>query len=205
MKSYDDEYFIVTYDNTSHQMHVNIHEKSENVVYDGQKLIISTPLFFEPSFQERHKRLGVTPQKTNVMFDGSSFIINNAIRQDMIKYDFKGMQLYPAILIETDGHWDETYWYLNIWQDLDCWDKKKSIVKPLKQGRDISDTKVKKYYLDEDILNATPEQDRLIFRMGGEFYGYIFMHKKLVDIFVNNNHTGIRFFKVSTFEAGMQF
>ena len=205
MTNYNDEYFIIEPDSEDTQMVINIHEKSSHRFYDSECLLPGAPLFFEPGFQERNQRLDITPNKTDIMFDASSFIVNDAIREEMIKYDFQGMQLYPAVFIDTDDSWDESYWYLNIWQDLDCWDREKSVYDPIEEDWDEDDTMVDQYFLDAAVLDKIPEENRLLFKMGGETHSYIFMHKTLVKFLQQNEHTGIRFFKVSEFTDGDQF
>jgi hypothetical protein len=205
MKPYNNDYCIVTY-GAYPQMHVNIHDKSASIIYDGRQLVSSgSPLFFEPSFKERNEKLGITPSKTDVMFDGSSFIVNEAVYKELKKLELQNMQLYPAVLVEDEDSWGESYWYLNIWEDLDCWDREKSVYGPIEDDWEEGDTIIDQYSLCSKVLDSIPEEKRLIFRMGGEANNYIFMHEKLVDLFKQNNYSGIRFFKVSEFEEGMQF
>jgi hypothetical protein len=204
MKEYNDEYYIIFDDNNEYQMDVKIHLKSSNRHFDYQKLLPGEPLFFEPGFQERNERSNIVPRKTDMMSEGLSFIVSNPIHKILSECDLQGMQLYPSVIIEDDDSWDESYWYLNIWQDLDCWDRKMSIARPLKADMEERDTVIKQYFLDSKVLDNIPEEKRLIFRMGEESNGYIFMHQKLVDIFRQNNFTGVRFFKVSEFKSGMQ-
>ena len=205
MTNYNNEYFIVKPNYDDSQMVIRIHEKSNHRFYGCEHLLPEAPLFFEPGFQEENKEMGIIPNKTDIMFGAGSFIINNTIREEMIKYDFQGIQFYPAVLIDTDGSWDESYWFLNIWQDLDCWDREKSVYDPIEEDWDEDDTMIDQYYLNPTVLDKIPEENRLLFKMGGETNKYIFMHKTLVDFLLQNNHTGIRFFKVSEFTDGDQF
>lgn len=203
MSGFNEVYYVACGNSYEEQMRLSINKKSDGYFFYGELTKEGEPIFFEPSFQERNKKLGIASVKTDVMFDGPSFVVNNNIKKELDKYDLHGIQLCPAIVIESTG-WDEGYWYLNIYQYLDCWDKDKSITRPLKAGRDIEDTKVLKYHLDKSVLNKIPENNRMIFKMGGGFYSHIFIHEKLVTYLLKNNITGIRFFKVSDFEEGMQ-
>ena len=60
------------------------------------------------------------------------------------------------------------------------------------------------YRLREDVLDAIPENERLIFQLGNTSRGKIFFHQKVVDIFKKHDVKGINFFKVSEFEYGDQ-
>ena len=57
----------------------------------------------------------------------------------------------------------------------------------------------------EKKLDAILEERRLIFKMGGVGDPYVFFHQKIVDYIMENQYKGIRFFKVSEFEEGIQF
>ncbi|WP_199611054.1 imm11 family protein [Flocculibacter collagenilyticus] len=205
MTKFNDEYYIALSRNDDRQIRMSINERSKNYLYDGFKLSIGSPLFVEQGYVERDKRLGVTSHRTDIMSGCGSFIMEKTVKDKIAQYVFNGMQLYPSVFIDVNEQWYDNYWYLNIWEDLDCWDRKKSIYDPIDDDWDEDDTMIDQYYLDEQVLNEIPEKQRLIFRMGGESSGYIFMHQKLVDIFQENHFTGIRFFKVSEFTEGDQY
>jgi hypothetical protein len=205
VKNYNNDYFIVFAEKEENKMRVDIHDKSMQRRYLGVQLEFNEPLFFEPGFQELLAKKNITSVKADVMFSGASFIMNNKVREAIKQFDLHGMQLYPAILVEEDENWDESYWYLNIWERLDCWDRDKSIYDPIEEDEEESDTTIDRYYLDAEVLDKIPEEQRLIFRMGGEAGGEILFHESLVNIFRKNKFTGMRFFKVSEFEEGDQF
>ncbi len=123
------------------------------------------------------------------------------------------MQIYPSVYIDDDNNWHEDYWFLNFYEELHCLDKKKSKILTIdysdEEDDDLDeeddDLEVVEYRLDSRILGGIPEEKRLMFKIGGTNIDYIFIHQKLVDIFMKRKFTGIRFLPVSTFKEGDQF
>lgn len=207
MSKYDQEYYIAHAQNSPTQFHIAPDRQTEARDYTFERLEMGeAPLVFKNGFKDRDARLGERSLVTGVMYDGSSFAVSEEIKSYLGQFKIASMQHYPAIVIDDDNNWHDTYWYLNIYEDLDCWDRSKSIFKPDLNpiDEDMAYAKVKKYSLDEDILDAIPEEQRLIFRMDGATKAYVFMHKKIVKHFLENAYTGIRFFKVADFEEGDQ-
>ena len=141
------------------------------------------------------------------MFDGGVFIIHDKVKDAIKHFDLHGMQFYPSILIEKENAWDEKYWYLNIWEDIDCWDREKSDFEIIEDegGSAGDDVMVDPYSLNSSVLGQLKEEKRLLFRMGNDGIGKLFMHQKMVDVIESSGFTGIRFFKVSEFEEGDQY
>ncbi len=85
-------------------------------------------------------------------------------------YDFRKVPLgeaplYPAVYIDDENNWHDNYWFLNFYEELDCWDRKLSVIG---EDDDEHESAVYQYYLDAKILDGIPEEKRLLFIMGGQ-------------------------------------
>ena len=146
----------------------------------------------------------------SILFDAPIPIVNNQIRDKLKYFDFVNMQLYPAVYIDDEEHYHENYWCMNFWGELDCIDREKSVFSKSSQEELLSDPladdlAVKQYSLSAKVLDEIPEEDRLIFKIGGDDMGYVFIHQKIADIFKKENATGVKLYKVSEYKKGMQF
>ncbi len=209
MNKYNNQYYIAQTCFTPTQIHIVADRKTENRDYTFTQLNFGeTPLFFKNGFEEKDRRTGGKRVLTDVLMDGASMMVVDAIRDELKKYNIDYMQLYPAVYIDDNQIWHENYWYLNFYRNIDCWDRKYSIYEKFDDDDfdddDDDNAIVDKYYLDVSILDAIPEEKRLLFRMGGASNAYIFVHQRIADFLIKNKHTGIRLFKVADFEEGDQ-
>ena len=205
MSKYDHEYYIVRTFYTSTQFQLKPTKNTSFRKFRYKRLTGGEPLFFINGFKERDARLGDKRTVTDIMLDGSSFVVTSPIKSFLDQFEIDSMQLYPAIVIDDDDVWHENYWYLNFYGNLDCWDREKSDYKyEDDEDPEDSDAEIKQYSLNAGILDAIPEERRLLFRMGRATKAYVFAHKRIVKHFLENAYSGVRFFKVAEFREGDQ-
>ncbi len=142
-----------------------------------------------------------------MLFDGTSLLISDSLREKLKFYDISGLQIYPAVYIDDDQHWHEDRWFMNFYQEVDCFDRKLSTIEIEEEEEedDDDDADVIKYHLDPLILNEIPEEKRWMFKMGGATVDYMFIHQKIADLFSTCQANGVIFLKVSEFKEGDQF
>ncbi len=128
-----------------------------------------------------------------------SYIISNELK-DLIDDHIYGGKLYPAVISSENMSSDEFY-LINIYKKLDCWDRNSS---SYKQNDPDYYPRVYKYKLNDSILDCIPENDRLIFKMGGTDLSPIFVHEK-IKVQLENKVKNVKFFKVSEYEFGDEF
>ena len=211
MNNYNEEYYIVLNDYRDDTLYVNALRKSADRDFEFERLIPGQePLFFHNRYKEEDIKNGVKHQLPSILFNAPIPIVNNQIHDRLKFFDFDGMQLYPAIYIDDDGHYHENYWCMNFWEELDCIDRENSVLSERSQRELIEDPTtddlaVDQYYLSAEVLDQVPEQDRLIFKIGGDDKGYVLVHQKIADIFKEENAMGVKLYKVSEYRKGMQF
>ncbi|MGA4604297.1 imm11 family protein [Pseudoalteromonas maricaloris] len=209
-RDFNDQYYIILKKYSEVTLHLTALQKSADRDYEFEQLVWGQePLFFENSYKQEDIKRNIKRPIPTVMLNMVTPIISSRIRERLKFFNFVGMQLYPAVYIDDGGNYHEDYWCMNFWQELDCWDREKSKTEKatkeeLADPYFMSRIDVYKYHLDSEVLDKTPEEERLIFKQAGGLK-YVFVHQKIADIFFEEKATGVSLVKVSDFEEGMQF
>ena len=145
----------------------------------------SPPLVFFNGAKDFQKTNGVTAaQPGNVLFDGSSIIVTTDIRRELLKLTIPGLYTHPAIYIHDDGEWHENYWYLTFETLFDCWDREGSTYDPEPGGfGDFIYYEIYNFSLNSELLDKTPLDQRLLFKMGNASDAFITCHKSIKHLF----------------------
>lgn len=185
---------------------------TKRISYGYKKVDLAEgPLFFTRFLSEEKKKKGVRLlPPTDFLTDNSVWLVNEPTRDFLKNYSTQNMQLAPSIYIDENGVYHESYWLLNFYDELNCLCRRRSKLLLMSdvyddEDEDEEDPFVDKYYLDEAVLDVIPEEERLVFKIGGGAIAYILFHKKLVDFIEKNNFSGIRFIKVTDFVEGEQY
>lgn len=202
MNTYDEDYYILHSSYSKTQFHLAADRKTIDRRYRYKKLdSTGAPLFFYNCFKDRDAQTGDRRQLTDVMSDGSSIVVTDKLKDELKSINVPDMQFYPAIFIDDDGVWHESYWYLNFYGNLNCWDPKNSVY----EIDDLDDAEVDRYSLNYDVLSKIPEDNRLIFKMGGASKTYLFCQKRVANILISGGYTGFKLFKVPEYYEGDQY
>lgn len=208
MNKYNEQYYIAEMPFGEEQLFIKPDRKTAERGYHYKRVPIGeAPFFFLNSNRECDIENGCKWPVTDILIDGSDLLVGGKIREELMKYDIDGMQLYPSVYMDDDNNWHENFWFLNFFKKYHYWDKNESVVR-IDEDEEVDedeDVSVRRYSLDEQKLDEIPEESRLMFKMGGATVAYIFVHQKIVDFIVNNNYKGVRFFKVSEFKEGIQY
>ncbi len=188
--SYDKSYFIANPDFDKPQYEVFPTEESSQRSFHYKKLNFGeSPVSF---IMEDEKLLDSLPL---MIFCTPSFFISKELVEVFDGKIYSG-QLYPALINGKDG-----YYLINIFNELDCWDRNSSVY----ENDDIDDDPhVIKYSLSKGVLDGIPENERLIFRMGGDDLAPLVVHskiKKLIESKVDN----INFFMIENYQLGDEY
>ncbi|WJE08515.1 hypothetical protein [Pseudoalteromonas sp. JC3] len=209
--NYNAAYFIIIPRFNELAMYLKPLKKTARRNFDFERLEWGEePLFFENAFKDEYQNLGRCCVLPDVSFYATIPILNDSIRNKLKFYNFSNVQLYPTVFIDDNNTYHENLWCMNFWEELDCLDREKSkfskrAMEKLKLDPLADGLSTYKYSLDSDVLDKIPEEERLIFKMGPDDMGYVFVHQKIADIFFEEKATGVNLVKVSDFEEGMQF
>lgn len=196
----DDLFYIVVRDKAQNPYYLKPDKNAASRdYYFPRRLVGVEPLRFLSSTNEKDKKNNTDRTISSVLMDGLGMVVDTNTKNLLSATDVKGLAYVAAIFIDNLGSWHEEYWYLNFFDNLDCWDREKSILE------EDEDDEVLRYSFDENIMSEAVIKDRKIFRMAGSTMDYIFMHKDLVKLLEGAAITGVKFLKVSTFNEGDQY
>lgn len=183
--------------------------RSENRNFRLNKLPpFGEPLFFENKYRKEFLVEDIKYPMSDVFIESLGFLCIEGVKDYLSNFNIKGFQLYPAVFIDDQSNWHEDYWYAGFYNTLDCWDRKQSsLIEFPDEFDDENDDEddlptVEKFVLDENVLNKIPEEERLLFVMGGCFNPMIFVHKRIVRYFQDAQINGFRLYKIDEYEFG---
>lgn len=185
MSNYDQQYFIISSpDDDSVPFLTPDRNTADRRFSIEQQPIGSPPLVFTNGWRERNAVEVVKDTRAPVLFHGSNLIVNSAIRQALLAIDVPGMHMHPTVYIDDRGNWHEDYWHLTFTQLFDCWDRATSKTSPpystAEHGKDYE---IIVYGLNTRLLDSTPLESRLLFKMGGTATGEVFCHESIAGVF----------------------
>ncbi|CAA0125301.1 Uncharacterised protein [BD1-7 clade bacterium] len=138
----------------------------------------------------------------NILHDTLDLVLHASLLSGIAETCIYQGKFFPAIFEDDHKEACENYWLVNLFNKLDCWDRKASDYVENHSG----DTPhIHRYSLDEKRLASIKEEERLIFRIGGTDIPNIFIHQTIADALNNQGAEGIRLIKVSDYELGMEF
>ena len=206
MSKYNEQYYIIEKPFGENSLYIKADQKTANRGYHYKKTPFGeAPFFFHNSYKDRDKQEQIRRQLTDIIVHGSGLLINNQVRDELKYLEVDGMQIYPSVYIDDDNEWHEDYWYLSFYEDLNCLDKENAEIDMDDFDDDDDDVEVSKFSLADDALDKIPEERRLLFKIGGVNMPYIFIHRKIADLFIQKGYTGFRFFTIADFYEGIQF
>lgn len=111
-----------------------------------------------------------------------------------------GGKLFPAIVEDNKIKFD-SYFLVNIFEELDCWSRKESVYK---QRDPDYYPRVYEYRLDKSVLDKIEEKNRLIFRMGGADLSPVIVHERVKKI-LERSVNSVNFYPINTYKFGDEF
>jgi len=204
MNKYNDEYYIVFEHFNKNTLYLKETKQTAKRYIGWKELQFGLePAFFENGYKDKDKAHGIKRPISSAHMNGNTIIINNDLREKIKHFDIAGLQLYPSVIIDDDDDYHDGYWVLNNYQRLDCLDYDNCIIRDYTPDNEFH--VVREYYLSETVLDAIPEEQRLIIKPDNTDMDYAFFHKRIVDIFNKYGVETLKFEKVSEWKAGKQF
>lgn len=203
MKDFDSEYYLLFTRQAPDMLYVS--QTEETLARDCGRTRLTeggAPVVFEHLFRERYKRTGEKAVLSDILVDSFGLLVVDEFKQRVESFPIRGLQIYPAIYIHDDGVWHENYWYLGCYEKLDCWDRKRSVWQAEEEDDDAT---VERFSLDASVLQSIPEDNRLLFRMGGVDFCYLFAHERFVEVIRAGGFGGVTAIRVKDYRAGDQY
>lgn len=163
----DNIYYLAFHKNIDSYPRVKPTNGSGDALFDGG-VMSGPPLYFCNSYKDEGLKSGIVENIGDILFNGPHMVVSDQVKTYLDSFETRFLQIYPAVYIDNQDNWHEGYWYLNFIDQIDCWDRERSVFDPPDDPADPFDyAEVKKYSLDVDVLDRIPEDERLLFKMGG--------------------------------------
>ena len=144
------------------------------------------PLIFHNGYYEtqRENRLRPMDPPPDILFSGSNIMVKSDVREALLPYEIPNLSMYPAIYIDHRDVWHEGYWFLTFIEKFDCWDRKHSKYREELDPLDDDDGYyVRRYSLNDELLENTPLEQRRLFLMGKTMLPLVTVHRSIASLF----------------------
>jgi hypothetical protein len=142
------------------------------------------------------------PKMADYLDGGGIGVISEKIIDIVKPLNIYQVQLVPAVISNPRNNEIYNYYYLHIYNYINCLDKNKSVFEGDEELETVNI--IEKMVLDTTVLAKIPLEERLIFRLG-ELYTHQLFHKSIVDKIMESKPSGIRFVKVEDYHIGSAF
>lgn len=204
MNHYNDEYFFIRKSKNNDFLpflEPDVNTENRRFRFEVQPAG-SPPLVFHNTWKEENKKRGIHAATPSVLFEGDDLVVNTAIRDSLLIADIPHLAMHPAIYIDDQEEWHENYWFLTFTNWLDCWDRRTSTYEeddpPIRLGG-FELHQVYQYSFDPDVLDKIPQQQRLLFKLGGSQDGFIVCHQSLAGLFRGNGASGAEMIAIASY------
>lgn len=205
MNKYDQQYYFIDRADNDSLPDLTPDTNTEDRTFRYERQPVGTPpLVFFNGGLEYAKKLGIRSLKElpDILFDGSNPVVGSDIREKLLTYDIPNLYMHPTVYIHDDGKWYEDLWYMTLTERFDCWDRRQSEYEqddpPIRLGG-FELYQVYKYSLNEELLDKTPLEQRLLFQMGGTLDPFFVCHQKLLGIFQFGRTSGVKLTSIAEY------
>ncbi len=143
------------------------------------------------------------PQFADLHSGGSTMVISEKIKEQLDAMKLKDVQLIPATIEDINGDEHDGYYYIHIYNLIECMDKEKSEWRSPRRHPDKV-MSVDKLVLDNEKLDKIPLEERLVFALSEEPLTKLY-HRSVVEKILSAKPTGVRFYCISDFDGSQPF
>lgn len=194
MKKYDQQYFIIERADDDKLPYLIADKNTEDRNFQYERQLVGTPpLGFLNGWKDENLAQGIKAIVPDILFAGTAPVVHSPIREVLLNYDIPNLHMHPTFYIHDNGKWHEDLWYMTFTDRFDCWDREHSAYEPepLEMGG-FKLHSVYTYSLNEELLDKTPLEQRLLFKMGGSIDAFVVCHQKLLGLFRGDGKNGAK-------------
>ena len=203
MNKYNESYYIIFNNYNEDTLYLKAQKQSDMRGYQYKKLKSGPPLFFENAYKDKDLSSGINRPIKLAHMNITYPIISDEIKNSVGSIENDSFQFYPAIIIDDTGKYFESFWFFNVFEQLDVLDLELCDIDDYDPEDDMHD--IEKYYLSDEKMSQISEGQRLVFMPKYGDVGHIMVHESVVKVFKKHNVDTLNFVKVSEWEMGMQF
>ena len=194
MSDYTRQYYILRVDKKDNIPFLGPDDNTVERDYSFEEQPVgSAPLIFTNSLKERFAADRVKEFIGSILFDGNNLVVKTALRDALLALEVPNMFMHPAIYIDDRERWHEDYWFCTFTALFDCWDRTASDASTrFVEVNGEKNYDVYEYVLNKELLDKTPLEQRLLFKMGGTLEAFVFCHESIVGLFRRDMPNGAR-------------
>lgn len=197
MKNYNDEYFYLR----------RIGERYPLIDYIGYDTELYKRMALDIT-EKRMVRFGDPVPHKPLLGDLHSLKVHAPVISERLKNVLEGlnlrdMQFLPAIIRDNRDDEHEGFFIIHIYNLVRCMDKEKSKWRPSpwNEGDAIG---VDKLVLDNEVLDAIPLEERLVFRLG-ELDTHALYHQSVIEKILEIEPKGLTVYRLSGYDSSLPF
>lgn len=187
MSKFDADYFFILKERDERLPFMTPDDATSRKPYTSERLPPHAgPLVFLNGAHEHQEHNGIGPMDTppELLFHGSDILVTEALHTQLLSLEIPDLAMQSAVYID---HWQrrhENRWYLSFLKLFDCWDRDASSYRhrDFEPGEEAT-YKVRRYSLNDDLLEKTPISARRLFKMGGTTTGFVVVHASIAPHF----------------------
>ncbi len=141
------------------------------------------------------------PQLADLHRGGYMMVISEKIKEQLDVMKLKDIQFVPATIEDIGGDEHEGYYYIHIYNLVECMDKERSKWEKDEfiPGRVY---RIDKLILDNDKLDKIPLEERLVFALKERYLEKVY-HRSVVEKILSVKPIGIEFYSLSDFDGNL--
>lgn len=187
MSKFDQDYFFVLKERDERLPFMTPDDDTSRKPYTSELLPLhAKPLVFHNGSLEYQQQNRILPSDPppELLFHGSDILVKDSLRDKLLSLEIPNLAIQPAIYIDHNNKWHEDRWYLTFLERFDCWDRNSSSYRDRDFEPDEEPAyKVRRYSLNDELLERTPIAARRLFKMGGTTMGFVVVHVSIAAHF----------------------
>lgn len=213
MSHYDQHYFLLLPNYQSEELVVGAVQS--NAVSKFNELSVkeiegNQPLVFENAMKDQFAKSGMAENLGDIIQAGPGFAVSSALKSRLQEFGASGLQFYPAVFRLMDDSLLDDWWFMNVYQHLDAWDKHQSDYDRATYQADKGKVNfigadVSAYVMDEAVLDTVVESSRSLFWMSDTVDRELFLIVDVADCIREFDCRNVLLFRVDEYETGDEF
>ena len=194
--NYNEVYYVMTpnYDEAYEILHITPSESTGIRRFHYREMS-----YGDPALNFISNGLDSVDEMPLMLFCKPSILVSEKLK-NIFDDGVYGGKFFPAIVEDNKIKFD-SYFLVNIFEELDCWSRKESVYK---QRDPDYYPRVYEYRLDKSVLDKIEEKNRLIFRMGGADLSPVIVHERIKKI-IERSVNSVNFHPINTYKFGDEF
>lgn len=180
MSKYNSEYFILKKVEEDAFPNLTPLKDTAGIRFNRRMPEAGQVLKFKNRWREDNIATGIKESIDNVLFNGTDILVDEKIKSILFDCNLHKVGYYPAIYISDNERWLENYNFVTIMNKIDAWSRDLSVYDKDNIGVN-GKCYISRIILDSSILDETPYEKRLLFKLDSSMINLTLIHKDLLS------------------------